>query len=248
MTKQPGSPREQWRLTEDERAELEARLSDPERPAREVDWVDDGPDPFGMDWRWGEPVDGESRVDAVPTLELDPPDDGARVLRFPAYIGGAALAASLLIAFGALLANRFGGGVNAPLAFAVTLGANVVRGPEAVGSLTVENRSRSRAFVTIVGLRDGENPAVHYREDQQFIDVKPNGTRVVGNLPASFDEATALIVALTATPAGEAVRQLAPDLPHDMPEVARDALLEGLEAFGFEGSAAEVVIPGDNEG
>ena len=51
--------RERLRLTDQERAELEIELNDPNRVPREVKWLDDGPDPFGMNWEWAEPAERE---------------------------------------------------------------------------------------------------------------------------------------------------------------------------------------------
>ncbi|GIW88272.1 MAG: hypothetical protein KatS3mg108_2596 [Isosphaeraceae bacterium] len=43
---------ERLRLTEDRRAAIDSRLADPNYVPRQVDWLDAGPDPFGMDWDW----------------------------------------------------------------------------------------------------------------------------------------------------------------------------------------------------
>ncbi len=41
-------------------AKIDARLADPNDPVhtRKVEWRDD-PDPFGMDWKWAEPSEGD---------------------------------------------------------------------------------------------------------------------------------------------------------------------------------------------
>lgn len=56
------SPRELWRLTDDERAELERRLNDPTRVPREVAWLDDGPDPFGVNYAWAAPPEDQKGI------------------------------------------------------------------------------------------------------------------------------------------------------------------------------------------
>lgn len=44
--------RQRLRLTDEERAEIDARLNDPNRTPRKVEWLGAGCDPLGMDWEW----------------------------------------------------------------------------------------------------------------------------------------------------------------------------------------------------
>lgn len=36
-------------------ASIAAKRNDPNFQPRKVEWLDDGPDPFGMDWKWADP-------------------------------------------------------------------------------------------------------------------------------------------------------------------------------------------------
>ncbi|AWM39113.1 hypothetical protein [Gemmata obscuriglobus] len=96
--------------------------------------------------------------------------------------------------------------------------------------------------MTIVGLAADRRPAVHYREEQQFISVAPSGDREVKNLPAAFDGCPVVVVVLTGTPAGEVVRGMATDpiAPTDAAKFG-DALKTKLSDAGYTGIAAEIV-------
>lgn len=249
MTRQPDSPFDRvLGISPEALAQAQAELDDPNFVAPSVEWLDDGPDPFNMEWKWADPPAPKSAVATAPTpipSPATPPDPLPRVLRFPSYALGAALAASLLIGFGVLLGNRIAPGGDTPLAFGVTLGEDAVRGPEAVGSLAVENRSKSKAFVTVVGVKPDRSAAIHYRENQRFIELESGEKRVVGNLPSTFDDSSSLIVVLTATPAGEAIRQVVAGLTLSAgtPRESERAILQGLTEMGYRGAAAEAIQP-----
>lgn len=125
--------------------------------------------------------------------------------------------------------------------------ARAARAVNSGATFTVSpNRARGRAFVTLVGLAPGRRPAVFSREGGRFIDVEPGTTRVVKNLPASFDGATVALVVLTATPAGEAVQNAMPDgATPDTADEAAGKLKAALGDLGFRGAAVEVArLPG----
>jgi hypothetical protein len=158
----------------------------------------------------------------------------------PLYAAAAALAACLLVAVGVGLGR--GGGREVAFAAVVTARAEPARGPGTVAEVAVENRSDRKAYLTIVGLAAARRPAVHYREEQQFIDVAAQGTRTVRSLPEGFDGCPAALVVLTATPAGEVVRGLAAEpVAPAQAEEARGRLQAALEAAGYRGVAVEVV-------
>lgn len=52
--------RERIRLTDEEHAEVDAKLNDPNWVPRKVEWLDAGRDPFGMDWEWLSPTRSEA--------------------------------------------------------------------------------------------------------------------------------------------------------------------------------------------
>lgn len=205
----------------------------------------DEPDPLKIDWAWAGP---EQPVQATelrtPTTV---PEPIRRPLRTAAYLGAAALAASILVAVGVLVGTQGNRGREVAFAGRVTAREDAARGA-GVAEVVVENRADTRAFVTVVGLAPGRRPAVFSREEGQFIDVGPGGSRVVKNFPASFDGATVALVVLTATPAGEAVQNAMPEGAG--PEAADEAagrLKTALGDLGFRGAAVEVArLPANN--
>lgn len=231
----------------EECARIDAEVCAPGYVPPAVPWRDPGPDPFGMDWDWVGP-EQETPVTAPPVAEpalTVTPGSTRRLLRYAAYAGGAALAASVLIAVGVLVGVQGNRGREVAFAGRVTAREDAARGA-GVAEVVVENRADARAFVTVVGIAPGRRPAVFSREEGRFIDVGPGGTRVVKNLPASFDGATVALVVLTATPAGEAVQNAMPE--GAAPELADEAagrLKAALSDLGFRGVAVEVArLPG----
>lgn len=205
----------------------------------------DDPDPFNIGWAWAGP---DQPVQAAsPELPTTAPEPARGPLRTAAYLGAAALAASILVAVGVLVGTQGNRGREVAFAGRVTAREDAARGA-GVAEVVVENRADTRAFVTVVGLAPGRRPAVFSREEGRFIDVGPGGSRVVKNLPASFDGATVALVVLTATPAGEAVQNAMPE--GATPEAADEAagrLKTALVDLGFRGAAVEVArLPANN--
>jgi len=133
---------------------------------------------------------------------------------------------------------------NVEYAARVTLRENPVRGPGFVSEIAVENLSGRRAYVTLVGLAPGRNPALHYRENNRFIDVEPNSIRPITNLPTQFDGCTAFFVVLTATPAGETVRGLLSEpIQAEKIEESKQNLMKALLDGGYSGVAVEIAFP-----
>lgn len=52
MTRPSEAVRARLRLTDEERAEVDAGVNDPNGEAKQVEWLDPGPDPLGMNWGW----------------------------------------------------------------------------------------------------------------------------------------------------------------------------------------------------
>lgn len=200
---------------------------------------EDGPDPLNVGWAWAGP---ERTAGADPPASVPPPvvTPAPRRSFRAAYLAAAVLAASVLVGVGVLVGVQGNRGREVAFAGRVTAREDAARGA-GVAEVVVENRAATRAFVTLVGLVPGRRPAVFSREEGRFIDVGPSGTRVVKNLPASFDGATAVLVVLTATPAGEAVQAAVPE--GVTPEAADEAagkLKAALGELGFGGAAVEV--------
>lgn len=232
---------------EETAARIDAEVNAPGYAPREVAWLPPGPDPFGQDWAWVGPERNTADTGSLPPES--PPAVSAlrqrRLLRYAAYAGGAALAASVLIAVGVLVGVQGNRGREVAFASRVTAREDAARGA-GVAEVVVENRADTRAFVTVVGIAPGRRPVVFSREEGRFIDVGPGGTRVVKNLPASFDGATVALVVLTATPAGEAVQNAMPEgaAPGTADEAA-GRLKAALSDLGFRGVAVEVArLPG----
>jgi len=223
-------------------AELAAEGADPTFVPPQVEWLPD-PDPFGLNWEWAKAGPHEERTDPVAPARDPSSAPRRRVLRLAGYTVAAGVAAALLVALGAILGN-LGTKEPGPLIAHVEVRGSAPRGPGSIPDLVVENRSDRKAFVTVVGLSPNRRPAVLYRETQRFVDVPPHGSRVIQNLPESFDGSTLLLVVLTGSPAGEAVRDSLPDRSQgEAIEGVRDALVRALEALGYRGTAIESVRP-----
>ncbi len=192
--------------------------------------------------RAAQPADAGPSQPAAPTSAAagDRPVRRVRSPARPLYAALAVLAACLLVAVGVGLGR--GGGREVAFAARATAREEQTRGPGTVAEVAVENRSDGRAYLTVVGLSAGRRPAVHYREDRQFIDIAAGGTRTVRNLPAGFDGCPAALVVLTATPSGEVVLGLAAEpVAPAQAEDARNRLKAALEDAGYRGVAVEVV-------
>jgi hypothetical protein len=222
-------------------AEVERRAAGGE-PAQASRPGDD-PDPLNIGWAWAGP-----EVPAQAVAPAPPPADAParrQTLRTAAYLGGAVLAASVFVAVGVFVGAQGNRGREVAFAGRVTAREDAARGA-GVAEVVVENRADTRAFITVVGLAPGRRPAVFSREGGRFIDVEPGATRVVKNLPASFDGATLALVVLTGTPAGEAVQSAMPDgATPDTADEAAEKLKAVLRDLGFRGAAVEVArLPG----
>lgn len=177
---------------------------------------------------------------AAPDAATAPPVAHAMRPSRAVYAAAAALAAALLIAVGAVLGR--GAGREVAFAARATARTEAARGPGTVAEVAVENRADRKAYLTLVGLSDARRPAVHYREDQQFMDIAAGGSRTTRSLPAAFDGCPVALVVLSGSPAGEVVRGLlAEPVAPALAEEARTRLKAALENAGFRGVAVEVV-------
>lgn len=226
--------------------DTEARINERARRAaadpahRPPEWLPDPPDPFRMGWAWAEP--GQPATPELAPAPQPAPPARRRPLRLVGFTVAASVAAALLIGLGALLTHR--GGEDGPLVASVALTQATPRGPGSVPDLAVENRSDRRAFVTVVGLSPNRRPAVHYREAERFIDIPGHASRTIRNLPEPFDGSAVVLIVLTGSPAGEAVRDsLPPVAPAADLDGVRTSLLAALQDLGYRGVTIEVVHP-----
>jgi hypothetical protein len=169
---------------------------------------------------------------------------GARHRRWVKLALPLALAASLLLAF--LLGTIWPGHDRrreVRLA-SIAVRGNVTRGIEDV-ALDVTNGSDRRLFVTVIGLVPGrKTPAYHYRQEGRYIDVPPDGTAVVKNLPPEFEGSTVLVIVSTGVPAGGVVRDVTSSaVTPDTAEQGAGQILKAMSELGIDTDIRVVALP-----
>ena len=247
MTTRAELLRERLRLTDQERAELKIELNDPNRVPREVKWLDDGPDPFGMNWEWVELPKEDTNIDPLSppkavtsdtsrtqSFEVISDKNSSRHIRIHRWLLSiSAVAASLLLGLG-LGYSLFSGQrttTNRADTFSIALADISATYPPArggrVAELDIRNASELGKFATVITLPRMGMQRLFPIGSKDGIEISPRSTASSGPLD---EEADVAVVILTDKPATKFLRDTLRDSEYDsktvnkMLQVITDAL------------------------
>jgi hypothetical protein len=228
-------------------ARADALANDPNYRPPSADLLDD-PDPFGMGWEWANPQQGEARTalstpqpvsatpESPPVIPFTPRLERRSRFRWVGYGAGAAIAASLLIGLGILIASKLprGGGTEVLVA-----NASPVYGPGrgAERELRVEMRCDLAGFAAVLALAPTRWPEIFPGPGGEDIPITSGVPKEFGPLTPGT---TRVLFVVTETPAAEPIRKalrgktFTPDQVDELQAFLRSALeAKGYRRMGF---------------